>query len=66
MPGGLLDRQDDAFDQFNRLGEYSEDRCRYDGFYGAKTHWTSRLNTDGSRTYAGVQTKSVRAQEREA
>eukprot|EP00966_Prymnesium_polylepis_P211238 4891899-Prymnesium_polylepis.1 len=62
-PGGPLDREDDAFDQSNGLGEYSEDKCGYDGFYQAETHWTSRRT---GHKYVRVQTKSLRAQELEA
>ena len=30
--GGPLDRQDEEFDMWNGLGEYSEAQCRPDGF----------------------------------
>eukprot|EP00966_Prymnesium_polylepis_P025557 589445-Prymnesium_polylepis.1 len=69
-PGGPLDREDDEFDQFNGLGEYSADRCGCDGFYQAETHWTSRRTgvrqVCAERVYATVHTKSLRTQELEA
>ena len=65
-PGGQLDREMEVFDRFHRLGDHSEDRCKHDGFYGAKRHWTSRRNPDGSRKYVRVHTQSVQAQERGA
>ena len=59
--GGPLDREDEEFDRWNGLGEYSEDRCRPDGFYLGQVPGNP---AEGGGKWLAVQTMSAEVQQR--